>query len=62
MANRLKIRLFLLAVLVLVPLRSPAPLIYVPGEGWYYESYGESGKWQRSRAKDGPLQFVETRH
>ena len=58
MANRLKIRLFLLAVLVLVPLRSPAPLIYVPGEGWYYESYGESGKWQRSRAKD-QLQVAE---
>jgi outer membrane protein assembly factor BamD len=36
----------------LLPFRSPAPLIYVPGEGWYYEPYGENAKWQRSRAKD----------
>ena len=36
----------------LLPFRSPAPLIYVPGEGWYYESYGENAKWQRTRAKD----------
>jgi outer membrane protein assembly factor BamD len=36
----------------LLPFRSPAPLIYVPGEGWYYEPYGETAKWQRSRAKD----------
>jgi outer membrane protein assembly factor BamD len=36
-----------------MPMRSPAPLIYRPGEGWTYESAGEpSGKWQRSRAKD----------
>lgn len=40
------------ACLVLLPLRSPAPLYYVPGEGWYYEPYGQSGKWQRTRAED----------
>ena len=50
-------RRFLFAVLlfagtVLLPFRSPAPLIYVPGEGWHYEPYGENAKWQRSRAKD----------
>jgi outer membrane protein assembly factor BamD len=36
----------------LLPFRSPAPLVYVPGEGWYFESYGENAKWQRPRAKD----------
>src|SRR5580692_1234720 len=42
----------LLIVLVLLPARSPAPLLFVPGEGWYYESNGSSAKWQRTRAKD----------
>jgi outer membrane protein assembly factor BamD len=37
---------------VLFPFRAPAPLFYVPGEGWYYESYGQNGKWQRPRAKE----------
>ena len=27
-------------------------MAYVPGEGWYYENYGETGKWQRPRAKE----------
>lgn len=36
----------------LVPYRSPAPLIYTPGEGWTYESVGGAGNWQRARAKD----------
>ena len=27
-------------------------VVYVPGEGWYYEPYGEKAKWQRARAKD----------
>src|ERR1017187_3760273 len=40
------------AGLMLLASRSPAPLIYVPGEGWYYESYGENLKWTRTRAKD----------
>ena len=42
----------LIAVMALLPLRAPAPLMYVPGEGWYYESYGERAQWQRIRAKD----------
>jgi outer membrane protein assembly factor BamD len=43
----------LLLVVVLLPFRSPAPLIYRPGEGWTYESVGgESGKWMRPRAKE----------
>jgi outer membrane protein assembly factor BamD len=46
------------AAMVLLPLRSPAPLMYVPGEGWYYEPYGETAKWQRTRAKD-QLQVAE---
>jgi outer membrane protein assembly factor BamD len=37
---------------VLFPFRAPAPLFYVPGEGWYYESFGQNGKWQRTRAKE----------
>ena len=51
--NRWSIRLFLIAVCVLaVPYRSPAPLIYTPGEGWTYEPAGGEGNWQRTRAKD----------
>ena len=51
-------QLFRLPLLVVVCLlgfavRSPAPLTYQPGEGWAYEKPGEdSGKWQRTRAKD----------
>ena len=37
---------------MLLPSRSPAPLMYVPGEGWYYEAYGETAQWQRPHAKD----------
>jgi len=45
--------LFLVAAaVVLFPTRAPAPLFYVPGEGWYYESYGQNIKWQRPRAKE----------
>jgi outer membrane assembly lipoprotein YfiO len=32
--------------------RSPAPLVYRPGEGWIYEAPGATGNWQRTRAKD----------
>ena len=41
-----------LACLLAFPLRSPAPLIYRPGEGWSYEPVGGEGKWQRTRAKE----------
>jgi len=44
--------LLLLGLLLAVPYRSPAPLIYRPGEGWTYEPVGSEGKWQRTRAKD----------
>ena len=40
------------ASLALLPLRSPAPLVYTPGEGWVYEPVGGEGKWRRTRAKD----------
>ena len=40
------------AGVVLLPLRSPAPLVYTPGEGWIYEPVGGEGKWRRTRAKD----------
>ena len=47
------IRLVLIAVCLLAfPSRSPAPLIYRPGEGWTYEPVGGEGKWQQPRAKD----------
>jgi len=51
--NRRLVLLFTVAALAgLFPFRSPAPLIYTPGEGWYYESFGTTAKWQRARAKD----------
>ena len=39
-------------MVVLLPSRSPAPLVYVPGEGWYYEPYGETGQMAAPRAKE----------
>jgi outer membrane protein assembly factor BamD len=51
--NRRFIFLLLVAAFVaLQPYRSPAPLIYAPGEGWYYEPAGSNAKWTRTRAKD----------
>jgi outer membrane protein assembly factor BamD len=44
--------LLLMAFIVLLPFRSPAPLTYIPGEGWYYEPSGEKANWQRPRAKE----------
>ncbi len=44
--------LILTAVVMALPFRCPAPLIYTPGEGWYYELFGGNTKWQRPRAKD----------
>jgi outer membrane protein assembly factor BamD len=47
------LRLCCIVVCVLAfPYRSPAPLIYKPGEGWIYEKPGETGQWQKTRAKD----------
>jgi outer membrane protein assembly factor BamD len=52
MKLRFGIWILLFVVVALLPSRSPAPLIYIPGEGWYYENYGETGKWQRPRARE----------
>lgn len=51
--NRRTIWLSLVTLgVLLVPFRSPAPLIYTPGEGWTWESAGSEGKWRRETAKD----------
>src|SRR5689334_16321406 len=51
--NRRSVLLLLtIAFAVVGPYRSPAPLIYTPGEGWVYEPVGGEGAWQRTRAKD----------
>jgi outer membrane protein assembly factor BamD len=52
MNRRFVFWIVLVVGVALLPFRSPAPLTFVPGEGWYYESYGENAKWQRTRAKD----------
>src|SRR5215467_13470930 len=52
MKSRLLRLLLILACLLAFPFRSPAPLIYRPGEGWTYEPVGGGGKWRRTRAKD----------
>jgi outer membrane protein assembly factor BamD (BamD/ComL family) len=51
--NRRLACLFLISAgLLLAPFRSPAPLIYTPGEGWLFEPVGNEGKWRRANAKD----------
>jgi len=51
--NRRLFRLLLIGIFFLaIPFRSPAPLIYRPGEGWTYEPVGGAGKWRKLRAKD----------
>ena len=51
--NRWFVRIFLIALaLTAFPFRSPAPLIFIPGEGWTYETPGTKGTWVRERAKD----------
>jgi outer membrane protein assembly factor BamD len=52
MNRRFGLLLVCFVCVVLFPFRAPAPLFYVPGEGWYYEAYGQNVKWQRARAKD----------
>jgi len=52
MNHRLGFLLIVAACVVLFPFRAPAPLYYVPGEGWYYELYGQNARWQRPRAKE----------
>ena len=50
--NRRTVCLLLVGACLLLPFRSPAPLIYTPGEGWTYEPVGGEGGWRRTRAKD----------
>lgn len=52
MNRRLALLCLITACVVLLPCRSPAPLVYTPGEGWTYEPVGGEGKWRRARAKD----------
>lgn len=52
MSRQFTYLILLIAVVTLFPLRSPAPFVYSPGEGWTYEPLGGSGKWRRERAKD----------
>jgi outer membrane protein assembly factor BamD len=52
MNRRFVFLLLLIAGAMLLPFCAPAPLYYTPGEGWYYEPYGEKADWQRPRAKD----------
>jgi outer membrane protein assembly factor BamD len=49
--SRHSIGLVLLLLLAL-PYRAPAPLIYRPGEGWSYQMPGTKGDWRKVRAKD----------
>jgi outer membrane protein assembly factor BamD len=42
--------ILLLLVVLLIPFKSPAPLVYRPDEGWSYESVGSKGSWHRERA------------
>ena len=50
--NRRSACLLLASIVLLLPFRSPAPLIYTPGVGWSYEPVGSEGGWRRARAKD----------
>lgn len=51
--NRWFVRIVLAVVCLLAfPQRSPAPIIFTPGEGWHYESVEGGGSWTRNRAKD----------
>ena len=52
MNRRIVLLLVVVGSVALFPFRSPAPLIYTPGEGWYYEPFGTAAGWQRTRAKD----------
>ena len=52
MSRRFTYLILLIVVAVLFPLRSPAPFVFSPGDGWTYEPLGGSGKWRRERAKE----------
>ncbi len=50
--NRWFFCFFVLLGIVVGARRCPAPIIFRPGEGWTYEPVGQTGKWQRNRAKE----------
>jgi outer membrane protein assembly factor BamD len=52
MSRRFAFQFLVSTFMLLSIIRSPAPLIYTPGEGWTYESYGGIGKWRRDQAKE----------
>jgi outer membrane protein assembly factor BamD len=52
MNRRFAFLFFVAACVAFMPSRSPAPLIYTPGEGWYYEPFGDKADWIRPRAKE----------
>jgi len=52
MNRRLSCLTLAVVALVIWPNTSPAPLVYRAGEGWTYEPFGGTGKWERNRAKD----------
>jgi outer membrane protein assembly factor BamD len=52
MRFRFRILVLLLGLTAGLPFRSPAPLYYTPGEGWYYEPFGQKADWMRTRAAD----------
>jgi outer membrane protein assembly factor BamD len=52
MSRRSVFLLLICLGVTLMPVRSPAPLVYTPGEGWTYEAVGGVGKWKRETAKE----------
>jgi outer membrane protein assembly factor BamD len=57
--NRTCVRVgWVLVLLVALPFRAPAPLIYRQGEGWTYEMPGTKGDWRKARAKE-QLDFAQ---
>ncbi|HTR43290.1 MAG TPA: tetratricopeptide repeat protein [Pseudomonadales bacterium] len=58
MSYRRILLILAVAFIGMLPFRSPAPLYYTPGEGWYYLPYGTKSDWQRPRAQE-QLQVAE---
>jgi outer membrane protein assembly factor BamD len=52
MTRRFVLLCCILVGVLVFPYRSPAPLVFKPGEGWTYERPGETGEWIKTRAKD----------
>src|SRR4051812_42992592 len=52
MSRRLSLFFLLFVFAALLPFRSPAPLYYNKGEGWYYEPHGDTNRWLRMTARE----------